>query len=86
MALFQMRTFLLSRGKARNISPGPGFHLAFSAPSRESIDMWHKRGIKMGAKDEDAPKIGTDFGPNYYAAYLTDLDGWQIEAVFNTIQ
>ena len=48
--------------------------------------MWHKRGIEMGAKDKGAPKIWTDFGPNYYAAYLTDLDGWQIEAVFKTIQ
>jgi len=46
----------------------------------------HKRGIEMGAKDKGAPKIWTDFGPNYYAAYLTDLDGWQIEAVFKTSQ
>jgi len=40
----------------------------------------------MGAKDKGAPIVWTDFGPNYYAAYLTDLDGWQIEAVFKTIQ
>ena len=30
------------------LCPGPGFHLAFSAPSREAIDVWHKRGIEMG--------------------------------------
>lgn len=30
-------------------------------------------------------KFGQTLGP-YYAAYLTDLDGWQIEAVFKTIQ
>lgn len=68
------------------LSPGSGFHLAFSAPSRESIDVWHKQGIEMGAKDKGAPKIWTDFGPNYYVAHLTNLDGWQIGAVFKTIQ
>ena len=78
--------FAIKERSSEYLSPGPGFHLAFSAPSRESIDMWHKRGIEMGAKDKGAPKIWTDFGPNYYAAYLTDLDGWQIEAVFKTIQ
>ena len=46
--------------------------------------MWHKRGIEMGAIDKGGPKIWTDFGPNYYAAYLTDPDGWQLEAVFKT--
>ena len=76
--------FAIKERSSEYLSPGPGFHLAFSAPSRESIDMWHKRGIEMGAKDKGAPKIWTDFGPNYYAAYLNDLDGWQIEAVFNT--
>jgi len=30
------------------------------------------------------PKIWTDFGPNYYAAYLTEPDGWQLEAVLKT--
>ena len=51
-----------------------------------AIDVWHKQGIEMGAKDKGAQKIWTDFEPNYYAAYLTDPDGWQIEAVFRTTQ
>jgi hypothetical protein len=37
--------------------------------------MWHKRGIEMGAIDNTGPKIWTDFGPNYYATYLTNPDG-----------
>ena len=77
--------FAIKERSSEYLSPGPGFHLALSAPSRESIDMWHKRGIEMGTKAKGAPKVWTDFGPNYYAAYLTDLDGWQIEAVFKTI-
>ncbi len=84
MGLRQMRTFSLSRSEIPNFSPGPGFHLAFSAPSCEAIGTWHKRGNELGAIDKGGPKIWTDFGPNYYAAYLTDPDGWQLEAVFKT--
>jgi len=47
---------------------------------------WHRRGVEKGAIDKGGPKVWTDFGPNYYAAYLTDPDGWQIEAVLKTIQ
>ena len=78
--------FAIKERNSEYLSSGPGFHLAFSAPSRDSIDMWHKRGIEMGAKDKGAPKIWSDFSPNHYAGYLTNLDGWQIEAVFKTIQ
>ena len=49
-----------------------------------AIGAWHKRGIELGAIDKGETKIWTDFGPNYYAAYLTDPDGWQLEAMFKT--
>ncbi len=74
--------FTIKEREAEQLSPGPGFHLCFAAPSREAVDEWHKRGIAFGAKDEGAPKLWAEFGPDYYAAYLADLDGWQIEAVF----
>jgi len=49
--------YVIEERSSEFLSPGPGFHLAFSAPSRELIDMWHKRGIEMGEKDKGAPKI-----------------------------
>jgi hypothetical protein len=76
--------FTIKERNSEFLSPGPGFHLAFSAPSCEAIGKWHKRGIELGAIDKGEPKIWTDFGPHYYAAYLTDPDGWQLEAVFKT--
>lgn len=33
------------------------------------------------ATNRGEPKVWAEFGPNYYAAYLTDPAGWQIEAV-----
>lgn len=73
--------FTIKERFSTELSPGPGFHLAFSAPNREAVDEWHRQGIALGATNQGEPKIWLDFGPNYYAAYLIDPDGWQIEAV-----
>jgi hypothetical protein len=37
----------------------------------------------MGATDQGAPRLWSEFGDNYYAAYVLDPDGWQLEAVCN---
>ena len=63
-------------------SPGEGFHLAFAAKSREDVDNFYAAGIKNGAKDNGAPGLRPHYGENYYAAYVLDLDGHNIEAVF----
>ena len=76
--------FAIKERFASELAPGPGFHLAFAAPSREAVDEWHAYGLAHGAVDRGAPKIWDDFGPHYYAAYLTDPDGWQLEAVFKS--
>ena len=74
--------FTLKERYSTDLSPGPGFHLAFSANSKEEVNQWHAKGIEMGAQNRGEPKIWSKFGPNYYAAYLVDREGWQIEAVF----
>ena len=78
-------TFTIKERFATDLSPGPGFHLAFSAPTREAVEEWYKRGIEMGGTNRGEPKIWAEFGPNYFAAYLTDPDGWQIEAVYKVV-
>jgi hypothetical protein len=50
------------------------------------IKKWDRRGLEKGAIDKGGPEVLTDFGPNYYVAYLIAPDGWQIELVFKTIQ
>jgi catechol 2,3-dioxygenase-like lactoylglutathione lyase family enzyme len=77
--------FTIKERFSTELSPGPGFHLAFTAPSKEAVDEWHKQGIAMGGTSKGEPKIWSDFGPGYYAAYLTDPDGWQIEAVYKNL-
>ena len=77
--------FTIKERNSEFLSPGPGFHITFSAPSCEAIEVWHRRGVEKGAIDKGRPKVWTDFGTNYYSGYLTDPDGYQIEAVFKNI-
>ena len=75
--------------KERDSSPlaaGQGFHLALHSPSRAAVDAFHATALSLGAKDRGSPRLWTEFGPNYYAAYVVDADGWQLEAVCNAAQ
>lgn len=63
--------------------PGPGFHLAFSAPSRPAVDAFHQAALRVGGTDNGAPGLRPHYGANYYAAFLVDPDGHRIEATIN---
>lgn len=45
---------------------GPGFHLAFSAPSREAVDRFHAAALGLGGMDNGASGLRPDYGPHYY--------------------
>ena len=66
-----------------SIPAGPGFHLAIGAPSQEAVDRFHEIALLHGARDDGAPGLRQHYGPNYYAAFIVDLDGHRIEAVIN---
>jgi len=66
----------LSRG-----STGPGVHVAFRAPDRACVDRFHREGLKAGGRDNGGPGLRPDYGPTYYAAFLFDPDGNNVEAV-----
>ena len=58
-----------------------GVHVAFRAPDRKAVDRFHAAGLEAGGRDHGAPGPRTDYGPKYYAAFLVDLDGNNVEAV-----
>jgi catechol 2,3-dioxygenase-like lactoylglutathione lyase family enzyme len=58
-----------------------GTHLAFKANDRAAVDRFHNSGIKAGGKDNGAPALREDYSPTYYAAFLIDPDGNNVEAV-----
>lgn len=62
-------------------APGPGFHLAFDAPSRAAVDAFHAAAVAAGAADDGGPGPRPKYSPTYYAAFVRDLDGYKLEAV-----
>jgi catechol 2,3-dioxygenase-like lactoylglutathione lyase family enzyme len=58
-----------------------GTHVAFAAKDRGAVDRFHEAGVKAGGKDNGAPGLRADYSPSYYAAFLVDPDGNNVEAV-----
>jgi catechol 2,3-dioxygenase-like lactoylglutathione lyase family enzyme len=61
--------------------PGPGFHLAFDAPSRGAVDALYAAALAAGGRDNGPPGLRPHYGPTYYAAFVFDPDGYAIEVV-----
>jgi catechol 2,3-dioxygenase-like lactoylglutathione lyase family enzyme len=57
-----------------------GLHICFTAPNRGSVDAFHKAALQAGGKDNGGPGLRAAYGPNYYAAFAIDPDGYRIEA------
>lgn len=57
-----------------------GLHVCFTAPSRQSVDAFHAAALKAGGADNGKPGLRADYGPNYYAAFVVDPDGYRLEA------
>ena len=65
-------------------SNGGGAHVAFRAPDRAAVARFHAAGLAAGGRDNGAPGVRADYSPNYYAAFLIDPDGNNVEAVCMT--
>jgi catechol 2,3-dioxygenase-like lactoylglutathione lyase family enzyme len=66
-------------------NPGGPIHIAFVAASRAQVDAFHRAGLVAGAADNGAPGVrdqySSDDAGRYYAAFLLDPDGNNVEAV-----
>ncbi len=56
-------------------------HLAFTAPNRAAVDAFYTAALAAGGKDNGAPGIREQYHPNYYAAFVIDPDGHNVEVV-----
>ena len=62
-------------------APQSSAHLAFKSPSRSGVSQFFEAGLKSGGKDNGKPGLRPDYAKDYYAAYLLDPDGNNVEAV-----
>ena len=61
--------------------PGEANHVAFRAESRAQVDAFHAAALAAGGHDNGPPGLRPNYGPTYYAAFVLDPDGFNIEAV-----
>lgn len=79
IGMAQKRKNLLWIVQGRVTSP---FHIAFEAKNKSEVDAFYNAAMKAGGKDNGAPGIRKQYSPNYYAAYVIDPNGHNVEAVY----
>ncbi len=60
--------------------PASGLHFCFTAPTRGSVDAFHRAALTSGGRDNGNPGVRAEYGDHYYAAFVIDPDGYRIEA------
>ena len=56
-------------------------HIAFGASSRSAVDAFYRAALKAGGTDNGAPGLRCNYHSHYYAAFIRDPEGHNIEAV-----
>jgi catechol 2,3-dioxygenase-like lactoylglutathione lyase family enzyme len=64
---------------------GAPAHVAFLAPSREAVDAFYRAALASGGTDNGPPGLRPHYHAGYYAAFVIDADGNNIEAVAHTL-
>ena len=71
--------FWFGTGKAASA----GVHIALAVHDRATVKAFYDAAISAGGQDNGGPGPRPDYGPDYYAAFVLDPDGNNIEAVFH---
>ncbi len=64
-----------------NDAPGSGTHIAFATNDRAVVDAFHLAALAAGGTDNGPPGIRHRYHAHYYAAYVLDPDGINVEVV-----
>jgi len=73
--------FAIKRAHGPVQPPGERFHVAFGAQSRSHVDEFFRVALAHGGRSNGGPGLRPEYGPNYYAAFISDPDGYRLEAV-----
>lgn len=65
----------------RSAMPSGPLHIAFAAPSRADVDEFYRAALAAGGKGNGPPGLRPEYDANYYAAFVLDPDGNNLEAV-----
>jgi hypothetical protein len=59
-------------------------HFCFAAPNAATVDAFHAAALRAGGHDNGAPGLRPAYGSDYYTAFITDPDGYRIEAYYGS--
>jgi catechol 2,3-dioxygenase-like lactoylglutathione lyase family enzyme len=77
-ACFANFNVVRGRGATSNL------HICFHARAKEQVDGFHRAGVEAGFRSNGAPGY-REYAPGYYAAYLLDPDGNNVEALYRDV-
>jgi catechol 2,3-dioxygenase-like lactoylglutathione lyase family enzyme len=60
-------------------------HVCFRAASRDEVDRFHQAGVEAGFQSNGEPGYREKYGEGYYAAFLLDPDGNNVEALYRDV-
>ena len=66
-------------------SVGNGYHVSFMARSKDAVRRFHAAALAKGGSSNGEPGPRPDYGPDYYGAFVIDLDGNKLEATLTPI-
>lgn len=73
--------FAIKREPSTAVAVIRRLHIAFAAFTREAVVEFHAAAIRQGAVPDGPPELHPTYGENYFAAFVSDPDGYRIEAV-----
>jgi catechol 2,3-dioxygenase-like lactoylglutathione lyase family enzyme len=74
--------WVVSAGHPVRADEKSGLHFCFKGPTAEAVDAFHAAALRSGGHDNGAPGLRPEYGPDYYAAFIIDPDGYRIEAYY----
>lgn len=60
-----------------------GAHIAFIASTEDAVERWHSAAVRRGGTDNGPPGLRPEYSGRYFAAFVVDPDGNNVEAVFH---
>lgn len=61
--------------------PSSTVHVGFVAKDHAEVEEFHKAAVAAGAQSKELPRVFPEYYPGYYAAWILDPDGYEIEVV-----
>ena len=77
---FSLHTVGSKPGRDRSTT---GAHVAFKAPSEDAVTRWYREAVRHGGTANGPPGLRPEYSGHYFAAFVVDPDGNNVEAVFH---